>query len=74
MIVIVNSFKFILISIVVVLLGISSGCSKERFNESVYEGLKNREEIKRCPNEPSRMEEPMTYDQYMIEKEKIKEQ
>ena len=63
--------KILSIHIIILILGISYGCSKERFNESVYEGLKNREEIKRPLNQPSRMDEPMRYDQYLIEKDKI---
>jgi hypothetical protein len=56
-----------------VLLGISYGCSKERLYENVYEGLKKRDEIKRHLNEQSPSDEPMSYQEYSNEKERIKE-
>ncbi|UCH80369.1 MAG: hypothetical protein JSW20_11580 [Nitrospiraceae bacterium] len=68
-----NAMKIITLCIIMVSLGMSYGCSKERLNQSVFEGLKKREELKRPPNESSPMNEPMSYDEYLREREKIKE-
>ena len=65
--------NILIIHILEVIIGISYGCSKERFNESVFEGLKKREEIKRSPNKPSQMDKSMSYDEYLIEKERTQE-
>jgi hypothetical protein len=60
--------KLIFLSLVVVILG---GCqSKEKVYQGVYEGLKNREEIVRPPNEPGPSKMP-SYDTYKREREII---
>ena len=64
--------NILIINILVIIIGISYGCSKERFDENVFEGLKKREEIKRSPNGPSQMDKSMSYDEYLIEKERNK--
>jgi len=66
--------KILIMYIMIAVLGMSYGCSKERFNESVFEGLKKREEIKRPPNESSPLDESISYDEYLNERKKIKDQ
>ena len=65
--------RILIITIILVILVISYGCSKERLYENVFEGLKKRDEIKRHPNEQSPSDDPISYQEYLNEKERIKE-
>jgi hypothetical protein len=60
-------FKYLLF-IGLLLLSIA-GCAKEKIYESMYEGMKKREQIVNPSNEPIPQEQP-SYDEYKREREK----